>query len=204
MTQTCGKLQLLQPPSPTLDVSSPQFPPFSLPCPIKCDHNPISAAEKELLDEVKVRLVSSLHLRSTERTPSIISSQEVLSKSSCPSHQQCSAMLRDALERKKMAVLLLASAQSDIEKHSSWMIEEEGLNETICFNCAHYNIRDHQTAIGKFIKAMSSITVNKACSSVDNQGPVCCPIYKMFVVPCIDSNCYDLHSPRILRLLHEL
>ena len=188
MTQTCGKLQLLQPPSPTLDVSSPQFPPFPLPRSLKHDHNPISAAEKELLDEAKARLVSSLHLRSIERTPSIISSQQVLPKSSCPSCQQRSAMLRDALERKKAAVLLLASVQSDIEKHSSWMIEEEGLNETIRFNRAHYNVGDHQTAIGKFVKAVSSITVNKACSSVDNQGPVCCPICKMLVVPCIDSN----------------
>ena len=165
-----------QPLSPTLDVSSPQFPPFPLSRSLKHDHNPISAAEKELLDEAKARLVKPLHLGSTERIFSIISSQQVLPKSSCPSHQQHSAMLRDALERKKAAVLLLASAQSDIEKHSSWMIEEEGLNETIRFNRTHYNIGDHQTAIRKFIKAVSSITVNKAHPSVDNQGSVCCPI----------------------------
>ena len=90
-----------------------------------------------------------------------------------PSRQQRSAMLRDALERKKVAVNLLASAQSDIETHSSWMIEEQGLNETIRFNCAHYNIGDHQTAIGRFMKAVSSITVAKARSSANNQGPLC-------------------------------
>ena len=94
-------------------------------------------------------------------------------------------MLRDALERKKVAVNLLASAQSDIEMHSLWMIEEEGLNKTIHFNCAYYNIGDHQTAIGRFIKAVSSIMVSKVHSSVNNQGPVCCLILYGADIPCI-------------------
>ena len=80
-------------------------------------------------------------------------------------------MLRDAIEKKKTALFLLASAQSDVEIHTSYLIEECGLEETIHFYDAHHDdIGDHHTAIGRFIKVVSRITVSHP--AVDRQGPV--------------------------------
>ena len=84
-------------------------------------------------------------------------------------------MMMDAMERKKTALFLLASAQSDFETQSSHMIEERGLDETIRFYDAHNDIGDNHTAIGRFIKAVSRITISHP--PVDWQGPVgSCPI----------------------------
>ena len=132
----------LQPPTSTLDSSSPLFPPFPFPCPIKPNCNSISAAERDILDEAKARLVSPLHFRSIEKILVLFSPNRFYPRIHSL-YQQCSVMLRDALERKKVAVLLLASTQSDIKMHSSWMIEEESLNKTIHFNHPYYNIGDH-------------------------------------------------------------
>lgn len=79
-------------------------------------------------------------------------------------------MVRDALERKKTAVLLLLEAQTDLETQSSFMIEETGLEETIRFHQVHYDIGDHHTAGGRFINLVSSISF-KTCSRL-----VGCPV----------------------------
>ena len=52
--------------SPSLDTRFPRLPPFPLPRPIKRGGDFISAAEKEVLDEAKTRLVSLSHFGSTE------------------------------------------------------------------------------------------------------------------------------------------
>lgn len=83
--------------------------------------------------------------------------------------------MKDALERKKAAVLLLASAQKDVETHTSFMIEEQGLDEAVGFYNTHYKIEDRHTALGRFIKAASSLTF-RAYSLVKGQGPVGCLI----------------------------
>lgn len=82
-------------------------------------------------------------------------------------------MVRDALERKKTAVLLLLEAQTDLETQSSFMIEETGLEETIRFHQVHYDIGDYHTTGGRFIKIVSSISF-KTCTAV-NSRPVGCP-----------------------------
>ena len=84
-------------------------------------------------------------------------------------------MMGDAIEKKKKALFLLASAQSDVEIHASYLIEECGLEETIRFYDAHHDdIGDHHTAIGRFIKVVSHITVSRL--AVDRQGPVGFPV----------------------------
>lgn len=86
-------------------------------------------------------------------------------------------MLRDALERKKALVLLLASTQSDVETHSSFLVEEQGLEETVQFYNAHYNIGDYHTAVGRFTKTISSVTFRTCPSSlVKSPCPVGCII----------------------------
>ena len=81
----------------------------------------------------------------------------------------------DAIEKKKKALFLLALAQSDVEIHASHLIEECGLEETIHFyNTHHDDIRDHHTAIGRFIKVVSHITIS--CPAVNRQGPVGFPV----------------------------
>ena len=69
-------------------------------------------------------------------------------------------MMRDALERKKEAVCLLAAAQHDLETHAAFMIEERDLDETIHFYDAHRNVGEHHTAVGRFMKAVSGITLH--------------------------------------------
>ena len=84
-------------------------------------------------------------------------------------------MMGDAIEKKKKALFLLASAQSDVEIHTSYLIEECGLKETIRFYDAHHDdIGDHHTAIGRFIKVVSCITVSHP--AVDRQGLVGFPV----------------------------
>ena len=87
-------------------------------------------------------------------------------------------MMRDALERKKAAVLLLASAQSDVETQASFMIEERGLDETIRFQHTHYDIGDQYTAVGKFITAISCHTISSL--SAKRQDLVSVPILSLF------------------------
>ena len=87
-------------------------------------------------------------------------------------------MMRDALERKKAAVLLLTSVQSNIKTQASFMIEERGLDETICFQHAHYDIGDQYTAVGKFIMAISRHTISSL--SVKRQDLVSVPILSLF------------------------
>ena len=85
-------------------------------------------------------------------------------------------MMREALERKKTALLLLVSAQRDLETHSSFLIEDQGLEETIRFHDAHFTIGDHDTAVGRFLKAAASITL-RTRSAANGQALVCCPTY---------------------------
>ena len=95
-------------------------------------------------------------------------------------------MLRDAIEKKKTALFLLASAQSDVEIHASYLIKECGLKETIRFYDAHHDdIGDHHTAIGRFIKVVSH--TNISCPAVDRQGPVGCPI---LLLPLMSHHCH--------------
>lgn len=95
------------------------------------------------------------------------------SKSTCKENKQ-SAMTRDAIERKKVALSLLASVQRDLEMKALYMIEERGLNDTIIFYNVYHNVGDQHTAIGRFIKAMSCITIS--CPVVNKQTPVGFPI----------------------------
>ena len=104
-------------------------------------------------------------------------------------------MMEDAMEKKKKkALFLLASAQSDVEIHASYLIKECGLEETIRFYNAHHDdIRDHHTAIGRFIKVVSRITVSRP--AVDRQGLVGFPILLLPLTshyyhsePCTSAN----------------
>lgn len=167
------------PPSPNVDAGSPRIHPIPLSYSIKrtCNGNNMSAAEREALDAAKARLVSLLHFRSIEDI--IVFLHQILPRSARPSPHQRAAMMRDALEKKKAAVLLLASAQRDLETQSSFMIEETSLQETIRLYDTHYNIGDHQTATGRFIKAVSSITYKSRSA----EGPVSCPVLLLASLP---------------------
>ncbi|KAF8139610.1 hypothetical protein EV363DRAFT_1426127 [Boletus edulis] len=128
--------------APSVDTRFPHFPTTLPSQPVKRDADLISAAEREVLHEAKARLQDAPRDRIV--------------------------LVRDALERKKAAALLLASAQRDLETHTPFMIEDEGLEETIRFHKTHYDIGDPHTPVGRFIKAISSISF-KTCSAVGGQ-----------------------------------
>ena len=91
--------------------------------------------------------------------------------------------MKEALEHKKTALLLLVSAQRDLETHSSFLIEDQGLEKTIRFHDAHFAIGDHDTAVGRFLKAAASLTLRTHRPAANSQALVC--NVTPFIVPSL-------------------